>query len=112
MSARAFRAAAAAMAVGFSACAADIHPTVSPAIAVSRMQEFWEMPAEIPAADLLNGPWGVEHAPDAGEHFFEAGYFLFQVFAPRIREAINPNRPILRGDSDFRLKPSYLQHPL
>jgi hypothetical protein len=69
MSARALRAAAAAMAVGFSACAADIHPTVSPAIAVSRMEEFWEMPADIPAADLLNGPWGVEHAPDAGDAY-------------------------------------------
>jgi hypothetical protein len=57
------------MAVGFSACAADIHPTVSPAIAVTRMGELWERPAAIATADLLNGPWGVEHAPDARDTY-------------------------------------------
>jgi hypothetical protein len=69
MSARTFRAAGVAMAVGFSACAAAIHPTVSPAIAVSRMGELWERPAAIATADLLNGPWGDEHAPDARDTY-------------------------------------------
>jgi len=29
------------------------------------MEELWERPAAIATADLLNGAWGVEHAPDA-----------------------------------------------
>ena len=69
MSARAFRAAVMTLGVGLSACAADIHPTVSPASAVSRMEELWERPAAIATADLLNGPWGVDHAPDAGDTY-------------------------------------------
>ena len=69
MSVRTFGAGVMAMAVGFSACAAAIHPTVSPPIAVSRMGELWEQPAAIATADLLNGPWGVEHAPDARDMY-------------------------------------------
>jgi hypothetical protein len=69
MSVRTFHVAGVAMAVGFSACAAEIHPTVSPAIAVSRMGELWERPAAIATADLLNGPWGAEHAPDARDTY-------------------------------------------
>jgi hypothetical protein len=53
-----------------------------------------------------------EYAHDAGRHFFEAGQFLFQVFESRICGAINPNRAILRRDTDFRLEPFHLQHPL
>jgi hypothetical protein len=69
MSALTFRVAGVAMAVGFSACAAEIHPTVSPAIAVSRMGELWDPPAAVATADLLNGPWGTEHAPDANDTY-------------------------------------------
>jgi hypothetical protein len=69
MFARTLRVAGVAMAVGVSACAAEIHPTVLPAIAVSRMGELWEQPMDVPAADLLNGPWGVEHAPDARDTY-------------------------------------------
>jgi hypothetical protein len=44
-------------------CGVAIRPTVHPADAASRMSEFWEGPTAISSVDLLNGPWGVEHAP-------------------------------------------------
>ena len=52
-----------------SGCAAAIHPTVAPAAATSRLGELWERPSAITMADLLNGPWGAEHAPDASDTY-------------------------------------------
>jgi hypothetical protein len=63
------RTAVVSMALGCSACAVAIHPTVSSEMATSRMAELWERPAGVSTADLLNGPWGTEHAPDAGDTY-------------------------------------------
>ncbi|HWW82572.1 MAG TPA: hypothetical protein VNZ26_03160 [Vicinamibacterales bacterium] len=54
---------------GCGACAVDIHPTVIPTEAVSRMGELWEQPADISKADLLNGPWGADRAPNPDEKY-------------------------------------------
>jgi hypothetical protein len=63
MSSQSLNAAIVSLALGVSACAGDIHPTVSPPVAQSRMAELWEKPADISARDLLNGPWGAAYAP-------------------------------------------------
>ena len=65
MSPTTFRVVVVSLALGFSGCAANIHPTVSPPIAASRMGELWEKPTAISTRDLLNGPWGVQDAPNA-----------------------------------------------
>ena len=52
-----------------SACAVDIHPTVLPPVAASRIGELWEKPTNISKADLLNGVWGPDHAPTAGDTY-------------------------------------------
>src|SRR5262249_2635812 len=57
------------VAVGFSACAADIHPTVSPSMAASRMGELWERPTAVAAADLATRQWGAGKAPDAQDTY-------------------------------------------
>jgi hypothetical protein len=50
-------------------CAVAIRPTVLPADAASRMSEFWEGPTAISSADLLNGPWGAERAPNPSDSY-------------------------------------------
>jgi hypothetical protein len=52
------------MAVGLSACAPAIRPTMTPSAAAPHMAEFWEDPTDLEARDLLHGLWGVERAPD------------------------------------------------
>jgi len=42
----------------------SIRPTVTPAVAEQHMVELWSEPSAIATADLFNGPWGAEHAPD------------------------------------------------
>jgi hypothetical protein len=42
----------------------SIRPTVPSPIAQQRIAELWTEPADIATADLFNGPWGAEHAPD------------------------------------------------
>jgi hypothetical protein len=69
MLARSLRLTVVAMAMGALACAVAIHPTVTPEVAHSRMGELWERPSSIPASDLLNGPWGAQHAPDPGDAY-------------------------------------------
>ena len=69
MSSSAVSVAVVSLAVGLSACAAEIHPTVSPPVAVSRMAELWEPPANISTRDLLRGPWGAAYAPDADDDY-------------------------------------------
>jgi hypothetical protein len=69
MSSSAFRVTVVSVAFSLSACAAEIHPTVSPPIAASRIAELWEAPADISTLDLLNGPWGAAHAPDAHDTY-------------------------------------------
>ena len=81
MSPTKFPVAVVAIALAFSSCAADIHPTVSPTIAASRMGELWEQPDAISTRDLLNGPWGVEYAPDAHSTY---------TFLKRKRQGANP----------------------
>src|SRR3984893_13939699 len=58
-----------AITVAASACAAAIRPTVSPDVAQSRIGELWQRPSSIPAADVLNGPWGAQQAPDPGDSY-------------------------------------------
>src|SRR6266849_21294 len=69
MSSSAVSVAVVSLAVGLSACAAEIHPTVSPPVAVSRMAELWEPPANISTRDLLRGPWDAAYAPDADDDY-------------------------------------------
>jgi hypothetical protein len=69
MSSTAVSVAAVSLAVGLSACAAEIHPTVSPPVAESRMAELWESPADIATRNLLSGPWGSDHAPEADDDY-------------------------------------------
>jgi hypothetical protein len=52
------------IAVGLSACAPVIRPTMIPSAAVLQMAEFWEEPTDLETRDLLHGLWGVERAPD------------------------------------------------
>jgi hypothetical protein len=52
------------IAVGLSACAPVIRPTMTPPEAASHMAEFWEEPADLEARDLVHGLWGAERAPD------------------------------------------------
>jgi hypothetical protein len=42
----------------------SIRPTVSAPVARQEIGDLWIEPANIAAADLFNGPWGAEHAPD------------------------------------------------
>ena len=77
---RALSAAVAAL-VFCSACATDIHPTALPAVAASRIGELWERPAAISTGDLLNGPWGADHAPDASDTY---------TFVSKKRHGANP----------------------
>ena len=43
-------------------CTANVVPTMPAAQAP--MAELWQPPVDIADADMLNGPWGREHAPD------------------------------------------------
>jgi hypothetical protein len=52
------------IAVGLSACAPVIRPTMPPSAAALQMAEFWEEPTDLETRDLLHGLWGVERAPD------------------------------------------------
>jgi hypothetical protein len=79
------------MLVGGSACAVDIHPTVMPPAAASRMGELWEKPADISKADLLNGPWGADRAPNPGDTY---------TFLGKKRRGANPGLTV--HDSDGR----------
>jgi hypothetical protein len=45
----------------------DVRPTV-PADRVA-LEELWQRPEDIAAQDLFYGPWGADHAPDAGSTF-------------------------------------------
>src|SRR5689334_10050696 len=54
----------AALALTLSCCAPAVHPTASPATATRQMTELWR-PTDTRAADLFNGPWGPEYAPDS-----------------------------------------------
>jgi hypothetical protein len=52
------------IAVGLSACAPVIRPTITPSAAALQMAEFWEEPTDLETRDVLHGRWGVERAPD------------------------------------------------
>jgi hypothetical protein len=43
-------------------CTANVQSTMAPVEAQRHMVELWQPPR--PGADMLNGPWGAEHAPD------------------------------------------------
>jgi hypothetical protein len=58
-----------AIVLALPACATDIHPTVSPAVASIRMAELWEEPTDMSTRDLVNGPWGPQRAPDANDTY-------------------------------------------
>lgn len=50
----------------------DARPTEPPAEAQKHMHEFWSAPADVAAQDMVNGPWGKSHAPDAQKPFIFA----------------------------------------
>jgi hypothetical protein len=47
-------------------CSAAVRPTVAPEKARQQLAELWHEPVDIASADLFNGPWGKERAPDSG----------------------------------------------
>jgi hypothetical protein len=49
----------------FPFCAPAVRPTAAPEKAAQEMAELWQEPAHLESADLYDGPWGAEHAPDA-----------------------------------------------
>ena len=54
---------AAVIAVAFISCARAKRPALQPTAAPPGAS-LWEEPTNLPARDLLYGPWGAEHAPD------------------------------------------------
>jgi hypothetical protein len=54
---------AAVIAVAFISCARAKRPALQPTAAPPGAS-LWEQPTNLPARDLLYGPWGAEHAPD------------------------------------------------
>jgi hypothetical protein len=85
MSSTTFRIAVTSAALAVSGCAADIHPTVSPEVVASQMAELWEQPSDLPTRDLLNGPWGVEYAPNANDTY---------TFLRKKRQGANPGMTV------------------
>ena len=67
------------LALYYPFCTPKLEPTMPPSEAP--MAELWQRPDDIQSRDLFYGPWGVERAPDPGDHYR---------FLSRKRQGTNP----------------------